>query len=74
MLIRARKYGLVEFEGEMLYQGQDNNKIVRLLKSMEEIQQIVQFSGDPVQCISIKSTLPSPNIKNSQTPAVDTEK
>lgn len=55
MLIRARKYGLVQFEGEMLYQGQDNNKIITLLKTMEEIRQIVRFSGDPVHCISIKS-------------------
>ncbi|XP_015793088.1 actin-binding Rho-activating protein [Tetranychus urticae] len=32
MLLRARKYGFVDFEGEMLYQGQDDNTIIRLIK------------------------------------------
>ena len=53
MLLRARKYGLVDFKGEMLYQGQDDNKIIRLLKPIEEIRRIVQFSGDPVNCVAI---------------------
>lgn len=33
ILIRARKHGWVEFEGEMLYQGRDDAKIIKLLKS-----------------------------------------
>ncbi|CAG9532549.1 unnamed protein product [Cercopithifilaria johnstoni] len=54
MLIRARKYKLVDFEGEMLYQGQDNHKIIRLLKPIEEIRKL-EPSGDPVNCISINN-------------------
>uniref|UniRef100_A0A0R3S3I3 Costars domain-containing protein n=1 Tax=Elaeophora elaphi TaxID=1147741 RepID=A0A0R3S3I3_9BILA len=53
MLIRARKYKLVDFEGEMLYQRQDDDKIIRLLKPIEEIRKL-EPSGDPVNCISIK--------------------
>lgn len=33
ILIRARKHGYVEFEGEMLYQKRDDNVVIRLLKS-----------------------------------------
>ncbi|EDO27705.1 predicted protein, partial [Nematostella vectensis] len=32
MLMRARKQGLVEFEGEMLWQRRDDHKIITLLK------------------------------------------
>jgi hypothetical protein len=32
MLLRARKYGFVEFIGEMLYQGRDDYMPVRLIK------------------------------------------
>lgn len=32
MLIRARRHGLVHFTGEMLYQGQDDDKIIMLLE------------------------------------------
>lgn len=32
VLIRARKHGFVEFEGEMLYQRRDDNVIIRLVK------------------------------------------
>lgn len=53
MLIRARKYGLLTFEGEMLYQRQDDNKEIRLLKGLDEIHQYVQYTGDPVKCISV---------------------
>lgn len=28
LLLRARKYGLVQFEGEMLYQGRDDNVVI----------------------------------------------
>lgn len=30
LLLRARKYGLVKFEGEMLYQGRDDNVIITM--------------------------------------------
>jgi len=33
VLIRARKHGFVEFEGEMLYQRRDDDKIIKLIKS-----------------------------------------
>ena len=33
VLIRARKHGYVEFEGEMLYQKRDDNVVIRLIKS-----------------------------------------
>jgi hypothetical protein len=36
LLIRARKYGLVDFEGEMLYQGRDNNVVITLLRQLNE--------------------------------------
>jgi len=32
LLIRARRHGLVDFPGEMLYQGQDNDVPIKLLK------------------------------------------
>ncbi|VDM39274.1 unnamed protein product [Toxocara canis] len=53
MLLRARKYKLVDFEGEMLYQGQDDEKIIRMLMPIEEIRKVVTSSGDPVNCIAI---------------------
>jgi len=33
VLIRARKHGYVEFEGEMLYQKRDDHVIIKLIKS-----------------------------------------
>ncbi|GFY41212.1 actin-binding Rho-activating protein [Trichonephila inaurata madagascariensis] len=36
ILLRARKHGLVHFEGEMLYQGRDNNVMITLLKPVSE--------------------------------------
>ncbi|KAL3106684.1 hypothetical protein niasHT_019812 [Heterodera trifolii] len=51
MLIRARKYGLIDFEGEMLYQRQDDHKKIRLLMSSEEINQSIEYTGDPVNII-----------------------
>lgn len=32
ILLRARKYGLVQFEGEMLWQGKDDKVIITLLE------------------------------------------
>ncbi|NXP72488.1 ABRA protein, partial [Ramphastos sulfuratus] len=32
ILLRARKHGLVEFEGEMLWQGRDDNVVITLVK------------------------------------------
>jgi hypothetical protein len=39
LLLRARKHGMVTFEGEMLYQRRDEEKIITLLISHEQIQQ-----------------------------------
>lgn len=54
MLIRARKYKLVDFEGEMLYQRQDDDKIIRMLMPIQEIRKVVSSSGDPVNCITVQ--------------------
>ncbi|NP_001334211.1 Costars domain-containing protein [Caenorhabditis elegans] len=54
MLIRARKYGLVHFEGEMLYQRQDDEKIITMLMSLQEIRESLTASGDPANCIQIR--------------------
>ena len=35
VLIRARKHGFVQFEGEMLYQRRDDNVVIKLIKSPE---------------------------------------
>lgn len=53
MLIRARKYNLVAFKGEMLYQGQDDHKVITLLKPMEEIRELCTESGDPKSCMKL---------------------
>ncbi|CAL1266031.1 unnamed protein product [Larinioides sclopetarius] len=37
ILLRARKHGLVYFEGEMLYQRRDDNVIITLLKPIDEL-------------------------------------
>ena len=51
-LIRARRHKLVEFEGEMLYQGQDNNKPVTLIKSLSDICDLYANSNDPAACLA----------------------
>ena len=38
MLMRARKQGLVDFEGEMLFQRRDDHVIIRLLKTPDELE------------------------------------
>ncbi|CAI4226615.1 unnamed protein product [Auanema sp. JU1783] len=53
MLIRARKYGLLDFEGEMLYQRQDDNKLVTLNMSLDEIRRRLRPSGDPANCVKL---------------------
>uniref|UniRef100_A0A183CN75 Costars domain-containing protein n=1 Tax=Globodera pallida TaxID=36090 RepID=A0A183CN75_GLOPA len=55
MLIRARKYGLLDFEGEMLYQRQDDHKKIRLLMSAEEICRCVEYTGDPGNIIKFNN-------------------
>ena len=45
LLIRARKKGLVEFEGEMLYQGQDDDEPILLVSKPHDLIREVGFSG-----------------------------
>lgn len=49
LLVRARRHGLLEFPGEMLYQGQDNNVIITLFKvpTVEELTlKYINFQKD----------------------------
>ena len=40
ILLRAKKYGLVHFEPEILFQGQDDLEPIRLMRPMKEIYDI----------------------------------
>lgn len=42
ILIRARRHGYVDFEGEMLYQRRDDDKLIRLLKSPPRAIQVTK--------------------------------
>ncbi|CAJ0599444.1 unnamed protein product [Cylicocyclus nassatus] len=53
ILIRARKYGLVHFEGEMLYQRQDDDKKITMLMAIADIRERLQPTGDPKNCITV---------------------
>lgn len=49
MLVRARRHGLLDFPGEMLYQGQDNKVIITLYKvpTVEELNlKYINFQKD----------------------------
>ena len=58
MLIRARKYGLLHFEGEMLYQRQDDNKPITLLYSLEDLRTRMKATGDPKCCVVMEGPPP----------------
>ncbi|GMT17424.1 hypothetical protein PFISCL1PPCAC_8721, partial [Pristionchus fissidentatus] len=58
MLIRARKYGLLHFEGEMLYQRQDDNKNITMLMSLADIRERMKASGDPKNAVVIEGPPP----------------
>ncbi|XP_023341916.1 uncharacterized protein LOC111711724 isoform X2 [Eurytemora carolleeae] len=47
LLLRARKYNLVYFEGETLFQGQNNETPIFLLRSMAEIRALFKSGQDP---------------------------
>lgn len=36
LLLRTRKYGFVEFQGEVLFQGRDDNVIIKLLHTVQK--------------------------------------
>ena len=48
MLLRARRQGLVKFEGEMLYQGRDENVIITLLKIPKMLEKYVLESDGSI--------------------------
>lgn len=41
ILLRARKHGLVTFEGEMLFQGRDEKKVIRLVCAPNSLEQSI---------------------------------
>lgn len=47
-LLRARKKGLIDFEGEILYQRRDDDVPVILVKSMEEVNRVFGYDGPRV--------------------------
>lgn len=54
LLIRARKYKLLDFDGEMLYQRQDDHKPIVMLMSIEQIYTNVKYSGDPKNVVQVQ--------------------
>lgn len=51
MLLRARRHKMVQFQGEMLYQGQDERTVVTLLKSLSEVKLFYEATDDPAHCV-----------------------
>lgn len=47
LLLRARKYDLIHFEGETLFQGQDDLTPIYLIRSLKEIRQVFKSGSDP---------------------------
>lgn len=42
ILMRARRQGFVDFEGEMLFQRRDDHVVIRLVKSPDELEADVE--------------------------------
>lgn len=42
VLIKARKGGFIEFDGEILMQGKDDNKLITLKKMPKKVAQITK--------------------------------
>ena len=42
VLLRARKYGFVTFEGETLFQGRDDNVVITLLFPTSRVKEIAK--------------------------------
>ena len=40
-LLRARKHGVVAFDGEVLLQGRDDSKVIKLLMPSERVREMV---------------------------------
>lgn len=60
LLLRARKHKFVDFEGEMLFQRRDDNVPIFMLKTTEEIKQILDEKIDEVR----RSASPNPQPTN----------
>ncbi|XP_067122333.1 actin-binding Rho-activating protein-like [Centruroides vittatus] len=45
ILMRARKHGLLTFEGEMLFQRRDDHVVITLIKTIEELHEIFGIQG-----------------------------
>lgn len=58
--MRARKHKFVDFEGEMLFQRRDDNVPIFMLKTTEEIKQILDEKIDEVR----RSASPNPQPTN----------
>lgn len=54
ILLRARKHGLVDFEGEMLYQRRDDDVVIRLLRPIADIHR--EMGYDPALAQLPRST------------------
>lgn len=56
LLLRARKYKFVEFEGEMLFQRRDDDVPIFMLKTIDEVKVICNGKIDEVR----RSASPNP--------------
>lgn len=45
ILMRARKHGLLTFEGEMLFQRRDDHVVITLVKTIEELHEMFGIKG-----------------------------
>lgn len=51
ILLRARKYQLVDFEGEVLFQRQDDHVPIIMLKAIDEIRSILKSKMEDANAI-----------------------
>jgi len=49
ILMRARRQGFVNFEGEMLFQRRDDDVVIWLVKSPEELEEDVNRQRDELR-------------------------
>lgn len=49
MLMRARRQGLVDFEGEMLYQRRDDHVLIRLIRTPEDLMNAIERQKDELK-------------------------
>lgn len=56
LLLRARKYKFVDFEGEILYQRRDDDVPIFMLKPLKEVKEILDAKIEDVR----RSVSPNP--------------